>query len=142
MTTKAMTTKGTQLKIGNGATPTEVFTTIAEVLNVSGPAETVGTIDCTSMDSTGKEYISTALPDVGEVTFECHFIGNNAQQQQLRADLRSGVRRNFELDMPDTTKVQFAALVTNLGPEMPAEGKITQKVTVKPTGLPVWTYAP
>lgn len=142
MATKAITTKGVQLKIGDGVTPTEGFMLIAEVLNISGPGETVATIDATSFDSVAKEWISSALPDVTETTFEIHWIGNNLQHQQLRADLRSGVRRNFELILPDTTKVAFAALITTISPEFPLEGKISQNITLKPTGLPQWTYAP
>lgn len=138
---QAITSKGTQMQLGNGA-GTEVFTTIAEVLSISGPGEQVATLDATSMDSTGKEYISSALPDVTDVTFELHFLSNNVQHQQLRTDLRAGTKRNFKLLLPDTTTVAFTALVTALSPEMPLEGKVTQNVTLKPTGLPVWTYAP
>ena len=142
MATKAITTKGVQLKIGDGATPTEAFTLIAEVLNISGPGEQVATIDATSFDSTAKEWISSALPDVSETTFEIHWIGNDLTHQKLRTDLRSGVRRNFELTLPDTTKVTFAALITNISPEFPLEGKISQNITLKPTGLPNWAYPP
>lgn len=139
MATKAITTKGVQLQIDNSG-GTGVFTTIAEVLNISGPGEQVATIDATSFDSLAKEWISSALPDVSETTFELHYIGNNVQHQQLRTDLRSGVRRNFKLLIPDGTSVAFAALITNVAPEFPLEGKISQNITLKPTGLPTWTY--
>ena len=141
MATKAITTKGVQLQLDNLA-GTGVFTTVAEVLNISGPGESVATIDSTSFDSTAKEYISSALPDTTEVTFEMHWIGNNAQHQQLRTDLRSGVKRAFKLLIPDGTIIAFSAFVTNMSPEFPLEGKITHNMTLKPTGAPVWTYAP
>jgi predicted secreted protein len=139
MTTAAIASKGTQLKRGDGG-GTEVFTLIAEILEITGPEESMGTLDATSMDSAAKEFIAAGFVDGGEVTLNMHWIGNNAQHQGVRTDLRNGTKRNFQLLMPDTTLCTFAAFVTKLGHQIPAEGKITQSVTLKVTGLPTWAY--
>ena len=64
MTSKATSTKGLKLQRGDGAT-SEAFTTIGEVTNIKGPSEKVDSLEVTSFDSTGKEYIS-GLTDAGE----------------------------------------------------------------------------
>lgn len=146
MPSKATTTVGLKLQRGNGA-GTEVFTTIAEVTNVSGPNESVEQLDVTSFDSSAKEYRS-ALVDSGEVTFEMIFVGENAQQQGLRSDIRAGTVRNFKLILPDRaleascTTCAFAAIVTDLsGPSGGVDAALTQSCTLKVSGQPTWTYA-
>ncbi|HEY1089316.1 MAG TPA: phage tail tube protein [Archangium sp.] len=143
--TKAKSSKGIQLQRGDGG-GSEVFTTIAEVTNITGPTENAGELDATSFDSTGMEFIG-GLPDAGEVTFEVNFVGSNAQQQGLRTDSRAGTLRNFKLVLPDhatdPTTVAFSALVTK-PPELSAavNGVIKGSCTLKISGLPTWTYAP
>jgi hypothetical protein len=143
----ATTTVGLKLQRGDAATPTEGFTTIGEVTNISGPNETAGQADVTSFDSTAKEY-RALLPDSGEVTFDMNFVGSNAQQQGLRADIRAGTVRNFKLILPDKTleanctTCAFSAIVTDLsGPQGGVDSALTQSCTLKVTGQPAWTYA-
>jgi hypothetical protein len=146
MATKATTTKGVMLKRGDGG-GTEVFTTIAEITNLSGPAETVEQLDATSFDSTAKEYVA-ALADSGEVTFTMNLVGENAQQQGLRTDLRAGTLRNFKLVIKDRpleancTTCSFSALVTELSPDFGGvDSLISQSCTLKVSGQPTWAYA-
>lgn len=147
MASKATIAKQVKLQRGDGATPTEAFTTIGEVTNLNGPPESAPQVDVTSFDSTAKEF-RAGLVDGGEVTFDMNFVGENAQQQGLRTDLRAGTVRNFKLILPDRavvadcTNVAFAAVVTNLsGPEAQVDGVIKQSCTLKVSGLPTWTYA-
>ncbi len=146
MTTKATSSKGLKLKMGDGASPTEMFTTIGEVTNVSGPDESTDSIEVTSFDSLAKEFVS-ALADSGQVQFDMNFVGVDAKQQALRADLRAGTLRNFKIIIPDDavetacSTVAFAGHVTNLsGPKAGANAAITQSCTVKVSGQPSWTY--
>jgi predicted secreted protein len=147
MATKAVTTKALKLKRGDAATPTEAFTVIAEITNIAGPDESAAQIEATSFDSTAKEFIA-ALADSGEVSFDMNFIGDDAQQQGLRSDLRAGTKRNFKLIIPDRTleascsTCSFAAIVTSLsGPQGGNDEKITQSCTLKVSGTPNWVYA-
>ena len=148
MATKAVTAKAVKLQRGDGVTPTEGFTTIAEVTSLNGPNESAEQIDVTSFDSTAREFVA-ALVDSGEVSFDMNFVGENAQQQGLRTDQRAGTKRNFKLIIPDRTleascsTCAFAAIVTALsGPQASGvDGAIPQSCTLKVSGTPAWTYA-
>ena len=147
MATKATTTKGLKLQRGNGATPTETFTLIGEITSLNGPDESAEQIDVTSFDSTAREF-RAALVDSGEVSFDMNFVGSDAQQQGLRADIRAGTVRNFKLILPDAaleancSTCAFAAVVTALsGPQAGGpDAAITQSCTLKVSGQPTWTY--
>ena len=69
----AISSFGTLLKIGDGADP-EVFTTIAEVLDISGPGLSLDTEETTNHSSPGgwEEYVGTILRS-GEVTFGINY---------------------------------------------------------------------
>jgi hypothetical protein len=147
MASKAKATKGTKCQRGDGGA-TETFTTIGEVMSFSGPTGEVSEINVTSFDSLGKEFISDGLPDSGEFSMEMNFIGNDAQQQGLRADQQNGVLRNFKLilnDHPTTPSTfAFAAIVKKF--DGPKGGGVSEQyktsVTLRISGLPTITYAP
>jgi hypothetical protein len=145
MTTKAVSTKRFKLQIGDGA-GSETFTTIAELTNVKGPSEKAAQLDATSFDSDAMEFIA-GLSDNGEVTFDVNFVGSNAQQQQLRTDLRAGNKRNFKIivnDHPTTpTTINFAAIVTQ-APELSGSVNAVLKGSgaLKVSGQATWSYAP
>jgi len=137
----AISSFGTLLKIGDGA-PTEVFTTIAEVMDISGPSQTMATAETTSQTSANKArtFIGTVL-DGGEVTFDINYEPAGATHDQttgLIKDQTDLTVRNFELVFPDpaTTTWSFAALVTNFEPTAPVDGALTASVTLKVSGLP------
>lgn len=146
MATRATTSKKVRLQRGDGATPTEVFTTIGEVTNVKGPGEKAPQLDASSFDSDAMEFVS-GLVDAGELTFDVNFIGSDAQQQGLRTDMRAGTLRNFKLILSDhattPTTIAFAAIVTsapelNFGTNAVIKGSCALKIS----GQPSWTYAP
>ena len=133
---------GTLLKIGDGATPTEVFTTVAEVSDLGGPSLTLETIDVTSHDSANgwREFIGGLL-DGGEVSATINYIPTNVTHgatSGLIADMKNRVVRNFELIFPDTgaTKWSFTALVTGFEPGEPIDSQLTADVTLKVSGEP------
>lgn len=148
MTTRATSTKNIKMQRGDGATPVETFTTLAEVTGFKGPSEKASALDATSFDSAAMEFIG-GLTDGGEVSLDLLFIGPDAGQQGLRTDLRAGTKRNFKLVLNDQpsggvqpTSVAFTAVVT-AAPEL--SGSVNQVVkstaTLKVSGLPTWTYA-
>jgi len=148
MATKATSTKGVQLQRGDGGSPTETFTKIAEVISFKGPSEKAPQLDATSFDSVAMEFIA-GLPDNGEITAEVQYVGTDAQQQGLRTDLRAGTKRNFKLVLNDQpaggsnpTSIAFAAIVTQ-APELggSVNNVIKGSISLRISGAATWTYA-
>lgn len=141
--TQAVPSHGTQLQIGDGGSP-ETFTTIAEVLDISGPSVEVDTEDVTSHDSGGwREHIAT-LVDAGEVEFEINFIPGNATHGPtagLWQKLVNRAKGNYKLIFPTTpvTTCQFSAYVTNFELEAPVAGVLRASVTLRVIGAPTWS---
>jgi predicted secreted protein len=140
----AVSSFGTLLRIGDGATPTEAFTTIAEVLDISGPSYTLDTEEVTNHSTTGgyKEYIAT-LKDGGEVTFSVNFF-QDTTHEALFDDFENRTRRNFQIVLPISSgddTFTFAAFVTSIGLEAPVQGVLTRPVTLKVTGQGTWSGA-
>lgn len=139
--TQGVSAFGTLLQIGDGATA-ESFTTIAEVVNISGPALSTDTIDMTHHSSPGnwEESLASTLRS-GEVTFDINYIPAHATHDAstgLLADFLNRVVRNFKLVFPDAgnTTWSFAAVVTGFEPAAPHDDKLSASVTLKVSGQP------
>lgn len=133
---------GTLLKIGDGGSPTESFTTIFQVLDIGGPSLELEAIESTNHSSTGgwREFIGGLLGG-GEVGFEVNYEPTQATLNAtagLINDMENRTVRNFQLVFPDTgaTTWSFAALVTKFEPSAPVDGKLTASVTLTISGQP------
>lgn len=141
MATSAISAHGTQLKVGDGADP-EVFTTIAEVKDISGPPQTMDTEEVTNHDSGGwKEYIPTLL-DAGEVTFDVNYTGDTSQTS-LRTDQQARTLRTWNIVIPfDTPEtLEFSGYITNFSYNFPVAGVASGSLTIKVTGAITSTTA-
>lgn len=132
---------GTLLKIGDGG-GTEVFTTVAEVKDISGPKLAMDTTEVTNMSSPNafKEKIASLL-DAGDVTFDVNFIPENATQgfsTGLLRDMLARNKRNFKLVFTNlgNTTWAFNALVTGFQPTASVAGALTASITLTITGSP------
>lgn len=123
--------------LAGGATGGETFTTIAEVTSLGGPNESADLIEVTHMESDGayKEFIS-ALHDGGELSTNINFLPGNAGHQSIRADLATGLRRNYRIVYPDAanTTYQLAAYVTGFEATSNLNDKIMAAVRFKISG--------
>lgn len=141
MATVAVSSHGTLLKAGDGG-GSEVFTTVAEVMDISGPGVAVGTEEVTSHDSAGwREFVAT-LREIGELTFTLNFNAGATQgfAAGLYLDMINRTKRNFQLVLT-TTSVKtgsFAAFVTGYQFDLPVEGVIRADVTLQGTGALTW----
>ena len=131
---------GSLLQRGNGATP-EVWTTIAEVTNISGPSLSHEVIDVTSHSSSGafREKVGGLL-DGGEITLDLNFVPAGATHKEavggLLYDMTARSVNNYKLIFPDTTYWIVPALVTNFTPDMAVDGKLGASVTITVSGEP------
>ena len=133
---------GALFQIGNGATP-EIFTTVAEVTNISGPGLSLEAVDVTSHGSAGafREKVGGLL-DGGEITLDINFVPTGATHKKavggLLYNMTQRTVNNYQLQFPDVgaTKWIFPALVTGFTPENPVEGKLGASVTLTVAGEP------
>jgi predicted secreted protein len=141
MATGALFAHGTFLKIGDGATPTEVFTTISEVTDLAGPNMSLAALVATSHDSAGWAEKIGGILDAGQVTFTVNFKPTHATHsytQGLIKDMKDRTLRNFKLVFTDSgnTTWSFAALVTAFEPAEPVDEKLSANITLDISGLP------
>lgn len=108
MTTNAIKTQGTLVKRGDGGSPSEVFTTIGEVRGFGGVGGgSSSEIDVTHFGSTAKEFLQ-GLKDEGEITVDCNFLPDDAQQQGMWADRTNATLRNFTITLTDSPATVFS----------------------------------
>ena len=95
---------GVQLKRGDGATPTEVFTLVPGVLVQPVLGSTNPLVDVSDYDSVqNKEFIGAYLSDGNEVDVEFNYDITDTQQQGVVSDVKNKTNRNYELVMTDGT---------------------------------------
>jgi len=133
--------KGYLIQRGNGGGP-EVFTTIAELLDVDGPEMSVDSVEATHQQSPNywREFIP-GLIDGGEVSFDLNHNPDNATQDAtvgLAADLKNRTVRNFKVVFPSPSSKEwtFPAFVTEFSPAGPVADRQTASVTLKVSGEP------
>lgn len=134
MVSSAKTGYGTLFGIGDGATP-EVFTNLAEVLDVTPPNEQTDKVEVTHMQSPDqtKEFIP-GMTDPGQCSFDINFlpgVDDDAAIQLLRHP--SGVQ-NFQITFPNGATWTFAGFLTDYAPKAPVNDRMRATVTFKVTG--------
>lgn len=129
---------GIELRIGDGATPTEVFTAIPGCMSFSGPGQTRDTVEVTSHSSTGgyREFIG-GLRDGGEVSCDLNWLFDDPAQDALSDAFDDNDPTNFQMFFPSATAnnlASFAGYVTDLSWSGPIDAQITKSLTIKITG--------
>ncbi len=130
---------GTVLSRGDAASP-EVFTAVADVVSISGPAITKDEIEVTALDSSAKEFIG-ALDDPGEITMEINWNPQDSEHVNLRADAEGSTVRNYRVVWSDvsTTQVDFAAEVMEFSLNTEANDAVKGSVRMKISGGLTWS---
>ncbi len=142
MSTLAISAFGTLVKIGDGASPTENFTTIAELKKITGPGIKAATIDVTvhNSGSPWRRFIH-GLIDGGELKLDLNFVpqnGTHSYSSGLLSDLANRNKRNFQLVFPDsgTTTWLIPCIVTDFSTMEDPAGALEASVTLKVNGTP------
>lgn len=131
---------GSILQLGDAATP-EVFTAIAELVDVVPPVETRDSTQVTHHGSPNKrhEYIP-GMADGGTVTFKVNWLPSNATHNKttgLRKTFEEHVNRNWKLILPDSIlTITFTGHITNWNPQTPLPSQGSLDVSIKITGMP------
>lgn len=141
--TEALIGLGVHVARGDGASP-EVFTDIAEVIDVSPPSMTKDQVEATHTDSPDgfREYIP-GLKDGGEFSLTMNFLPNNATQNNTSGGLLNDFinetsSRNWRIQFPGSpfTYWTFKATVIGYEPATPIDDRMTAVVTFKVAGAP------
>jgi predicted secreted protein len=134
---------GTLFQRGDGATPTEHFTDMANVTSIGGPERSRDTIDVTAHDSPGgwMEFVGS-LKDGGELSIDINYDPAETTHD-LDDDFDDTVPRSYRIViLPDTEDEHTWAIkgiLTKLGDEFPYDDKMARSMTIKVTGKPVLT---
>lgn len=131
--TNAIAGNGVLLKLGDGGT-SEVFDTIAEVLDIDGPNQAREQIEVTSHSSAGWREFIAGLRDGGEVSFPINSVPTDQTQIDLRALIDSGAAANFKIVYPNGYRDTFAGVVTDWGTKSPVDGAVTEEIKIKISG--------
>ncbi len=137
----ALDAYGTLLKRGDAATPTENFTTIAEITNLTPPPLSSEAYEATRHDGPGWDEYIYGLLRGGEISGELNFIPSDATQGYatgMLGDMINKVVHNYQIVFPDTgsTTWTVSLLLTQFAPEAPVDGKLTAAFTCRITGAP------
>lgn len=142
MPTQAISGYGTLLKRGDGGAP-ETFTTVGEVRSISGPSMETDEADVTTHSSAAsgsfKEFIMTLI-DAGSIEFETNYVPSDPTHIGIRQDCLARTKRNWQIVLPGGIQtISFSAYVKSMPYEFPTDDAITQKISLRITGAPVWS---
>jgi len=134
---------GTLLQMGSVDGGGGSFTTIAQVLDISGPEFQVDTEETTSQSSAGgyEEFIPT-IKRSGNLTFDVLFDPNAATHESASTGLiyvmTNRKLRGFQLLMPTTAAKQwnFLGYVVGFTQSNPVAGTQKASITIKISGAP------
>ena len=134
MSTSALESQGMTIAVSDGASP-EVYTTIPEVSDISGPDGSATEIDATDLSSTAKEF-KIGLKDEGSVSLSINYIPANTVHSTLRTARNNRTLKNYRItftDSPQTTWT-FAAYVLSMPISNSVDGKTEATVGLRISG--------
>jgi len=136
MSTSALESQGVTLGVGDAASP-ELYTTISDIVEITGPDGSAAEIDVTDLSSTAKEF-KRGLTDNGSVSFTLMFIPQDTQHDQLRDDFNSAteVARNYRITFTDSPKTTwtFNAYVASLSISNSIDATVQSSVSLRIKG--------
>lgn len=136
MTTNAGIGYGIVLKVGDGGSPTELFTDMGlEITSLTPPGYTRDALDATHSASPDrfKEYIA-GMMDAGEVSMDLNWVPSATDA--VIAALEAG-KQNYQILIPSEITITFSGICTAYSPAAPIPDKMTASATFKVSGKPV-----
>jgi hypothetical protein len=135
-----------KLAYGDGGTPTELFTEVAEQTSLEPPDTTTDEVEFSNQDSPNyrKEFKPTWI-DGGECVCTCNYIPSNITQQAPRTDRDNQTIRNWRINLRDPISGAIDQTITfqgyvksyKLNTISPAD-KMELSFTVRVTGAETW----
>jgi len=134
MPTVYVESQGTQLQIGDGASP-EAFTLIPQLVSLGGPGGSATVIDISTLDSTGREK-AMGLADSGQITCEMVYNPQNTVHAGLFSKWKARTQHNFRIVFTDSpsTQYDFAGYVLEFAHNFSVDEVTTVSMTIEVTG--------
>lgn len=137
--------RGALLQMGDAGSP-EIFTSIANIANSTGPNESMTMLDGTHLASGEFMEKIAGMKDGGQVTLTCHFDPTNATHDAatgLKKKFDDKTLTNFRINLlaiwATNNLISFSAYV-NLGAISLAPNEIiTRDVTLEVSGAVTWS---
>lgn len=131
---------GATFAIGDGATPTEAFTALAEVIDITPPSDNMDVIEVTHLTSPNrtKEFVA-GLNDPGECALTLNFLPGEADDVAIQALRGLTAPTNFRITFPaiggGAAKTwTFGGFLVGYEPQVPINDRMTATVRIKVTG--------
>jgi hypothetical protein len=119
---------------GSGVAPT----LISGITNIGGPNFTRPEIDCTTMESTSKEYKPAALTDAGTLSFGLQYNPANVTHAYIVSQSANSTAGNdrFKITFSDNTYWGFTGSFTefSITADDPSQGILTANCSVRLSG--------
>lgn len=129
------------LKIGDGASPAESFTTVAG-LKAKQFQLNAETVDATHAESAGQWRELLAGAGVKSATLSGNGIfRDQASDDAVRAAFFEAVNRNWQIVVPDFGTLEGPFQITALEYAGSHDGAVTFTITLQSAGAIVWTAA-
>ena len=139
--TSAKTGMGATFSIGDGMDGgSTAYTKLGEVVNITAPSFSREAIDATHLESEGefREFIP-GLKDGEAATVSFNYVPSASDAAFAAYNKGKG---DFRLTYPNGVTMDFSGIVTGWKAGDVSTSIMQGEMTVKPTGVPVFTAAP
>lgn len=140
MASNAWWAYGSSFKLGDGATPTEAFTAVAEIKDIDGPNLTRDSIETTSQDSTDgwREYIP-GWRDGDTITVQANWLPSDATHDGttgMLSHFNDDDNHNYQIVTPTAVNktIAFAGHITGMPISIPMENQGQIEFQIKISG--------
>lgn len=129
---KVVKGKGTTIGFASGS---GTAADIGQVVSISGPSASVGTVDVTELLSTSRSFLST-IGDAGELTFTVNYEGTAAGLTDLFAYVAAPADDlTWTITLSDDTTISAGGILTGYSfTGFEVDNKVEAEISVKLTG--------
>ena len=143
MTSSALKGQGVVIGISAETGSPNVFVTIGEVVDFTGPGGSATVIDVTSLESSAVDKL-IGLPDEGQISMSLNLLPSNEGQRECWEARAAQELREFNLTLTDaaSTVLVFSGYVLEFSVSGAVNDKISATITVEISGLVTGFPAP
>jgi len=104
--------QGTLFQIGDASGSPEKYATLTEVTSITGGSVTNPTIDATTLENDWRTYISSKLPDAGEVAISVNWEPDSSLHATMIGLAEGGTAGTYQICWPDWMPAETSGTFT------------------------------